>query len=157
MPTHFEKRFLAFTPQQMFDLVIDVDKYPEFLPWCIATRINSKTEGSGQDQGGVGEMSADMAIGFKAFRESYTSHITFERPSADRAGHINVVDSHGPFKRLVTDWRFVPAEGGVNVEFEIDFEFKSRLLEGMIGKMFEKATRMMINAFKTRAEKLYGP
>lgn len=151
MPTHSEKRFLAFTAEEMFDLVIGVEYYPQFLPWCVATRVNSSTE----DEDGAGQMSADMAIGFKAFRESYTSRITFERPSENRPGHIHVVDSHGPFKRLVTDWRFVVKEGGCDVEFEIDFEFRSHLLEGMIGKVFEKATHMMIDAFQSRAEKLY--
>ncbi len=143
MPAHSETRTLSFTPEQMFDMVLDVAKYPEFLPWCVSTRINSKTEG---------EMLADMAIGFKVFRETYTSKVTFERPD-----HIHVVDSNGPFEHLETDWRFTPSgDGGSEVHFEIDFSFRSALLEGAIGRVFEDATHKMVDAFVTRAGVLYG-
>ena len=151
MPTHAEKRFLPFTPMQMFDLVLAVEHYPEFLPWCVATRINSKTENDDS-----GEMLADMAIGFKSFRETYTSKVTFEKPTAEKPGHIHVVDSNGPFKRLITDWRFNQADGGMEVEFDIDFEFRSTMMEKLIGSVFSTATKRMVDAFVGRAEKLYS-
>ena len=151
MPTHSEKRFLPFTPDEMFDLVLAVEHYPEFLPWCVATRINSKNENANG-----GEMFADMAIGFKSFRETYTSKVTFEKPTLEKPGHIHVVDSNGPFKRLETDWIFNTAEGGMDVEFNIDFEFRSAMMEKLIGKVFAEATKRMVDAFVGRAETLYG-
>ncbi len=151
MPTHSEKRLLPFTPDEMFDLVIGVEHYPEFLPWCVATRINSKNINNSS-----GEMSADMAIGFKSFRESYTSKVTFEKPSVENPGHIHVVDSNGPFKRLETDWIFSQADVGSEVEFNIDFEFRSKMMETLIGKVFNDATKRMVDAFVQRGEKLYG-
>lgn len=151
MPTHYEKRHLPFSADEMFDLVIGVEKYPEFLPWCVATRINSKS-----DNKSSGEMSADMAIGFKSFRETYTSKVTYVRPTDDVPGHIHVVDSNGPFKRLVTDWHFHNAHVGSEVEFEIDFEFRSTMMETLIGKVFGQTTKRMVNAFVERGKKLYG-
>ncbi|MCK5166122.1 MAG: type II toxin-antitoxin system RatA family toxin [Rhodospirillaceae bacterium] len=151
MPTYSEKRLLPFTPDEMFDLIMGVEHYPEFLPWCVATRINSKS-----DNQTSGEMSADMAIGFKSFRETYTSKITFEKPSVENPGHIHVVDSNGPFKRLETDWIFTQADVGSEVEFNIDFEFRSKMMETLIGKVFNDATKRMVDAFVARGEKLYG-
>ena len=151
MPTYSEKRLLPFTPDEMFDLIMGVEHYPEFLPWCVATRINSKS-----DNQTCGEMSADMAIGFKSFRETYTSKITFEKPSVENPGHIHVVDSNGPFKRLETDWIFTQADVGSEVEFNIDFEFRSKMMETLIGKVFNDATKRMVDAFVARGEKLYG-
>ena len=151
MPTYSEKRLLPFTPDEMFDLIMGVEHYPEFLPWCVATRINSKS-----DNQASGEMSADMAIGFKSFRETYTSKITFEKPSVENPGHIHVVDSNGPFKRLETDWIFTQADVGSEVEFNIDFEFRSKMMETLIGKVFNDATKRMVDAFVARGEKLYG-
>ena len=151
MPTYSEKRILPFTPDEMFDLVIGVEHYPEFLPWCVATRINSK---SGDNL--AGQMSADMAIGFKSFRETYTSRVSFERQTNNKGGHIHVTDSNGPFKRLETDWVFGPNDAGSEVEFNIDFEFRSKMMETLIGKVFDNATKRMVDAFVTRGEELYG-
>lgn len=144
MPTYSETRELPFSPEQMFDVALGVEHYPDFLPWCVSTRINAKTDN---------EMSADMAVGFTVFRETYTSHVTFERPY-----HIHVTDTNGPFEHLETDWRFEPASsgGGCTVHFEIDFAFRSILLEKAIGKVFEDATHKMVGAFVKRAEVLYG-
>jgi len=145
MPNYAENRILAFSAEQMFDLVLDVDKYPEFLPWCVATRVKSK------DDADQGLMVADMAVGFKMLRERYTSRISFEAPH-----HIHVTDIGGPFKTLETDWRFLPNADGCEVDFQIDFEFRSALLQSVIGGVFTDAAHKMMQAFVTRAEAVYA-
>jgi len=144
MPTHTENRVLLFTAEQMFDLVLDVAKYPEFLPWCVATRVKSK------DVGDQGKMIADMAVGFKMLQERYTSRISFQRPS-----HIHVTDIGGPFKCLETDWKFGVRADGCEVDFKIDFTFRSQVLERVMGGVFTNATHQMMQAFVTRAEAVY--
>ncbi|MBL4693487.1 MAG: type II toxin-antitoxin system RatA family toxin [Magnetovibrio sp.] len=155
MPRHSEVRNLTFSALQMFDLVLDVVKYPEFLPWCVATRVKSKVydSKSGDSKSGdgeKGEMVADMAVGFKMIQERYTSRITFETPF-----HIHITDIGGPFKKLETDWRFVPTADGCEVDFQIDFEFRSALLERVMGGVFADAAHKMMQAFITRAETVY--
>ncbi len=144
MPTHSENRILPFSAEQMFDLVLDVAKYPEFLPWCVATRVKSK------DTTASGQMVADMAVGFKMIQERYTSRITFEGPH-----HIHVTDIGGPFKHLETDWTFTARADGCEVAFNIDFAFNSKLLESVMGKVFTDAAHKMMQAFVTRAEAVY--
>lgn len=150
MPVHSENRVLPFSARQMFDLVLDVAKYPEFLPWCVATRVKSK------DDADQGQMVADMAVGFKMLQERYTSRISFEAPGDAGEGHIHVTDVGGPFKRLETDWRFRPNADGCEVEFNIDFEFSSALLEKVMGSIFNEAAHKMMQAFVTRAEAVYA-
>jgi len=145
MPVHSEHRVLAFSAAQMFDLVLDVNAYPEFLPWCVATRVKSK------DDALSGQMVADMAVGFRLVQERYPSPITFETPS-----HIHVTDIGGPFKRLETDWVFVARADGCEVDFNIDFAFRSTLLEKVMGGVFTDATHKMMQAFVSRAEDVYG-
>ena len=145
MAEYSEQRVLPFSAAQMFDLILDVAKYPEFLPWCAATRVKSK------DDGDSGQMVADMAVGFKLMQERYTSRITFERP-----GHIHVTDLGGPFKRLETDWVFIERADGCEIDFNIDFVFRSVLLEKVMGGVFTDATHKMMQAFVTRAEDVYG-
>ncbi|GAA0588450.1 type II toxin-antitoxin system RatA family toxin [Craurococcus roseus] len=142
MPTHAEKRLLRYTPEQMFDLVADVRRYPEFLPWCVGARIVSRSEK---------EVVADLTIGFKMFRESFRSQVTMERPE-----HIHVRYLNGPFRYLNNHWRFLPHEQGTEVRFFVDFEFRSRLLQAVIGTVFEQAVRVMVRAFERRAMILYG-
>jgi coenzyme Q-binding protein COQ10 len=142
MPTHAEKRVLRYTPEQMFDLVADVRRYPEFLPWCVGARILSRTEG---------ELVADLTIGFKMFRETFRSRVTLERP-----GHIHVAYETGPFRYLNNHWRFSPAPQGCEVDFFVDFEFHSRILQMAIGVVFNEAVRLMVRAFERRAMALYG-
>lgn len=142
MPTHAEKKRLLYTPAEMFDLVADIEKYPEFLPWCVGTRIRSR-EGS--------LVVADMIIGYKMFRESFTSRVTLSKP--DR---IDVEYSDGPFKYLHNHWIFEPDGKGTCIDFFVDFEFKSRILQAMIGVVFGEAVRIMVNAFERRAETVYG-
>lgn len=126
----------------MFDLVADIEKYPEFLPWCVGTRIRSRDGNA---------IVADMIIGYKMFRESFTSRVTLDRP-----GRIDVEYSDGPFKYLHNHWIFEPDGQGTCIDFFVDFEFKSRILQAMIGVVFGEAVRIMVNAFERRAEVIYG-
>ena len=142
MPTHAEKKVLRYTPEQMFDLVADVRRYPEFLPWCVGARVLSRTEG---------ELVADLTIGFRMFRETFRSRVTLERP-----GHIHVTYENGPFRYLNNHWRFHPLPQGCEVDFFVDFEFRSRILQMAIGVVFNEAVRLMVRAFERRAMALYG-
>lgn len=143
MPRHSETRRLPYTPEQMFDLVADVGRYGEFLPWVSAVRVRSNSET---------EMVADLIVGFKGLRETFSSKVEKQRP-----GHIRVDYLEGPLKHLHNDWQFRPdGAGGCLVDFEVDFTFKSRVFEMLAGQVFDRALRMMINAFEDRARKLYG-
>jgi coenzyme Q-binding protein COQ10 len=143
MPRHSETRHLPYTPDQLFDLVADVARYDEFLPWVVAVRIRSSSEN---------ETVADLVVGFNAFKERFTSRVVKERPSRVCVDYIE-----GPLKYLHNEWRFEQAEdGGTNVYFSVDFAFRSRLFETLAGQMFDRALRRMIGAFETRAAALYG-
>jgi coenzyme Q-binding protein COQ10 len=143
MPRHSETRHLPYTPDQLFELVADVEKYDEFLPWVSAVRVTSNSET---------EMVADLIVGFNAFKERFTSKVTKERP-----GHIRVEYVDGPLKYLKNEWRFEPAPGGgTDVHFSVDFAFRSRLFESLAGAMFDRALRRMTGAFEQRAAALYG-
>ncbi|MFH1803447.1 MAG: type II toxin-antitoxin system RatA family toxin [Pseudomonadota bacterium] len=143
MPTHAERRKLPYTPEQLFDLVADIDSYSEFLPWCAASRVRKR-------EGDV--LHADLVIGFKMFREKYTSKVTLQRPN-----RVDVEYLQGPFKYLNNHWVFEPAEdGGTWLDFYVDFEFKSSILQKMIGMVFNEAVKLMVGAFETRAHQVYG-
>ena len=143
MPRHSETRQLPYSPEQLFDLVADVERYPEFLPWGSAIRVRSNSET---------EMVADMVVGFKAFKERFTSKVTKERPH-----HVVVDYIEGPLKFLHNDWRFEPdGEGGTKLSFCVDFAFKNRIFEAVAGQMFDRALRRMTDAFIERADALYG-
>jgi coenzyme Q-binding protein COQ10 len=142
MPTHAEKKLLRYTPEQLFDIVADVRRYPEFLPWCVGARILERKEEA---------LTADLTIGFKVFRETFRSEVTLERPE-----HIHVRYLNGPFRYLNNHWRFTPAAEGTEVNFFVDFEFKSRLLQALIGTVFNEAVRLMVRAFERRAMALHG-
>ncbi len=127
----------------MFDLVADVGKYQQFLPWVIGVRVRSKTED---------ELIADLVVGFKMLRETFTSKVLLERPH-----HVHVDYLEGPLKHLFNDWRFEEAsDGGTLVHFTVDFEFRSRVFEALAGAVFADALKKMIGAFETRAAQLYG-
>ena len=142
MPSHHESRRLAYTPEQLFDLVADVGRYPEFLPWVIAARVTERDAAT---------MTADMVVGFQFVRERFTSRVTFERPGAI---HVDYVD--GPLKYLTNEWRFRAAEGCTIVDLMVAFEFRSRIFERLAGAFFGDAFRTMVGAFERRAQKLYG-
>ncbi|MDQ2102245.1 type II toxin-antitoxin system RatA family toxin [Azospirillum isscasi] len=143
MPTHAEKKVLPYTPEQMYRLVADVEKYPEFLPWCLAARIRRR-------EGNV--MFADLVIGFKMVRERFTSRVELDEENR----RINVQYTEGPFQYLNNHWIFAPHEGGVCVDFYVDFEFRSKMLQKIMGVLFNEAVRRMVQAFETRANQLYG-
>lgn len=143
MPRHSETKYLPYSPEQMFDLVADVARYDEFLPWVSAVRVRSATET---------EVVADLIVGFNAFKERFTSRV-----AKTKASHITVDYIEGPLKYLKNEWRFEAApEGGTNVFFSVDFAFKSRLFETLAGAMFDRALRRMTGAFEQRAAALYG-
>src|SRR3954454_15453386 len=143
MPTHAEKRVLPYKPEQMYDLVADIEKYPQFLPWCLAARIRKR-------EGNV--VYADLIIGFKMIRERFTSRVTLSPP--DR---IDVSYTEGPFSYLNNHWIFNPTEdGGCLIDFYVDFEFRSKMLQKIIGVLFNEAVRRMVTAFESRALQLYG-
>ncbi|MBO9623183.1 MAG: type II toxin-antitoxin system RatA family toxin [Sphingomonas sp.] len=143
MPKHSETRALPYTPEQMFDLVADVARYPEFLPWVTAIRVRSNSDT---------QMVADMIVGFKGLRETFTSRVEKQRP-----GHIRVDYLEGPLKHLNNDWKFrADGKGGCLVDFCVDFAFKNRVFEMLAGQVFDRALRKMINAFEERAARLYG-
>lgn len=143
MPTHAEHKVLPYSPEQMFDLVADVGKYPTFLPWCAGARVKSHIDK---------QLVADLTIGFGPFRESFTSRVELDRP-----GQIQVQYENGPFRYLNNQWTFEPNPKGCNVKFFVDFEFKSRMLQAAIGTVFNQAVRLMVNAFLKRAREVYGP
>jgi coenzyme Q-binding protein COQ10 len=143
MPRHSETKHLPYTPEQLFDLVADVARYDEFLPWVVAVRVRASSEQ---------ETVADLVVGFNAFKERFTSRVTKER-----ARRITVDYIEGPLKYLHNEWRFEPAaDGGTDVQFSVDFAFKSRIFEALAGQMFDRALRRMTGAFETRAAALYG-
>ena len=143
MPKHSETRHLPYPPELLFDLVADVGRYGEFLPWVSAVRVRSNSDT---------QMVADLIVGFKGLRESFTSRVDKQRP-----GHIRVDYLEGPLKHLHNDWKFRPdGKGGCLVDFCVDFQFKNRVFEMLAGQVFDRALRKMINAFEERAARLYG-
>jgi coenzyme Q-binding protein COQ10 len=143
VPRIAETRHLAWSPEQMFDLVADVKRYPEFLPWVVATRVRS-------DDGAA--MVADMMVGFNALHEKFTSRVTKQRPGA-----ITVEYLDGPMKSLSNTWAFVPdAAGGCRIDFVCEFSFRNALFEKLAGQYLDRAFRKMVGAFETRAARLYG-
>ncbi len=144
MPTHAETKILPHRPEQMFDLVADVGRYPEFLPWCVGARVRSRTDTV---------LVADLIIGFKGMRESFTSRVALDR----EAMTIDVNYQDGPFKYLNNKWKFENTESGqCALDFYVDFEFKSRILQRFMQVLFSEAVRRMVRAFELRAAKLYG-
>ena len=150
MPTHAEKRVLPYSADQMYGLIADVGSYPEFLPWCAAARVRSVTplpDGSGE------VMEADLVISFKVFRERFGSRVTL-RPGERR---IDVEYLQGPFRYLQNHWKFIPlGEERCEVDFFVDFEFRSAILQKLIGIVFHEAMLRIVRAFEKRAEALYG-
>jgi coenzyme Q-binding protein COQ10 len=142
MPTHAEERVLPYTPEQLFDLVADIERYPEFLPWCVAARIKERRPDL---------VTADLIIGFRMFRERFTSRVSLHRPH-----RIDVEYAEGPFRYLNNHWTFTPDPKGCRVGFFVDFEFRSRLLQRLIEVLFSEAVRRMVGAFEKRARDLYG-
>lgn len=143
MPGIREVRRLPWSAEQMYDLVADVARYAEFLPWVVATRIKSDSET---------EMVADMLVGFNALREKFTSKV-----EKRRAEYIEVIYLDGPMRDLDNVWQFrALPEGGCEVDFMVEFTFRNALFEAMAGQYFDRAFRKMVTAFEARAQALYG-
>jgi coenzyme Q-binding protein COQ10 len=144
MPTHAERRRLPYRPEQLFALVAEIERYPEFLPWCIACRVTRR-------EGDV--IWGDLMVGFKVFREKFTSKVTLSAP--DR---IDVEYIDGPFRYLNNHWLFIPEDGGraTTIDFYVDFEFRSRALQAVVRAAFNEAVKRMVQAFEKRAHQVYG-
>lgn len=146
MPQFSSTRQVSHSAAQMFALVADVEKYPQFLPMCEALTIRSTRERDGKTM-----LIADMTVGYKAIRETFTSQVLL-KPEESR---IDVSYVDGPFKYLDNRWTFEDSEGGSKVHFFIDYEFKSRMLGMLMGAMFDRAFRMFAEAFEKRADAIY--
>lgn len=143
MPRHSETRQLPYSPELLFDLVADVGRYGEFLPWVAAVRIKSDSET---------QSVADLVVGFKGLHETFTSRVHKQRPQ-----RISVDYVEGPLKHLHNEWGFRPdGQGGTFLDFNVDFAFRSALFEALAGQMFERAFRKMTGAFEERARQLYS-
>lgn len=142
MTVHSEKRVLPYSPEQLYALVADVKSYPEFLPWCMAARIRHQDDYA---------LEADLIIGFQMFRERFTSYVTLDPDELE----IKVEYAEGPFKYLTNEWRFLEHDDGCEIDFYVDFEFNSRLLQSVIETLFTEAVRRMVGAFENRADALY--
>lgn len=147
MPSHSETRHVPYTAQQMYDLVADVQRYPEFLPWTAAARIR-KTE---QNEDHVVVL-ADLVISFKVFRERFGSRVLLW--PEDRVIKTEYLD--GPFKYMISNWSFAEAESGTDISFHVDFEFRSRILQATATVFFNEAMHRVVQAFERRAKELYG-
>lgn len=147
MPSFSTVRRVPFTPHQMFEVVADVEKYPEFLPLCESLTVNSR-----QTDGAITRIEARMGVGYKAIRETFTSRVSLD----STAPSILVEYLDGPFRRLENRWRFLPATSGSDIDFYVDYEFRSPVLGLLMGAVFDKAFRQFASAFEDRARKIYG-
>jgi len=143
MPSHAEKRVVPYSPEQIFDLVVAVDDYQKFLPWCLESRITSR-------DGNV--FYADLVVGYKMIREKFSSRVTALRPD-----HIHVEYTKGPMRYLSNHWRFIEREdGSCLIDFHVDFEFKNPLMKRLMEVFFSEIVRRMVGAFDERARELYA-
>ena len=148
MPTHSETRRLPYSADEMYALVADVARYPEFLPWTAAARIRSR-----EDRGDHEVMTADLVISFKVFRERFGSRVTLW-PAARK---IDTEYLDGPFTYMRSNWTFrAVEEGSCEVDFFVDFEFRNKVLQAVIGVVFYEAMQRVVRAFERRAADLYG-
>ena len=142
MIAYEEIKIVSHSPKNMFDLVADVSKYPEFLPWCLASRIR-KNDGK--------VMIADLLVGFQLLREKFTSRVNLN----EKKFLINVEYEDGPFKYLNNNWQFFSHTEGCEIHFQVNFEFRNIIFQTMMEKLFSNAVRKMVYAFEERAEKIY--
>lgn len=152
MPKHQEQKNLPYSPDQMFDLVAAIDTYPDFLPWCTGARIRKREEGTTPDGRPCEYVTADLSIRFKVFRETFVSRVMLD--PEEKTIIIEYLD--GPFKHLENRWHFKEAVDGVTVDFYIDFEFRSRALQALIGSLFGHAVAKLMGAFEGRAAEIYS-
>jgi len=146
MPTYSETKILKYEPEQMFDLVADVNSYPKFLPWCSAARIHSRNMIEKNEV-----LEADLVISFKVFREKFASKVTLMRSE----NQIVTEYIDGPFKRMHSTWSFKAVENGSEVTFYVDFEMKNAVLQKIVGVVFNEAMQRVLSAFENQAKALY--
>ncbi|MBU1377971.1 MAG: SRPBCC family protein [Alphaproteobacteria bacterium] len=145
---HHVSRLLPYTPDQLFALVGDVDRYPEFVPWITSMRTwNARDVGEGSST-----LDAEAGVGFSFLKERFATRV--RRDAGQRQIDVSLLS--GPFRKLANTWRFFEDEGGTRIEFDIDFQFKSRLLEGLLAANFHKAVEKLMGCFEDRAKALYG-
>ena len=148
MQNHAEHRVLDYGADQMFALVADIEAYHEFLPWCAASRVTGRSPRTG----GGEVLDADLVIAFRVFRETFSSRVTL----APETRRIDVIHIDGPFRQLENHWRFQPlGEGRCEVDFRVSFEFRSAILERLVGAVFQRAMGRVVTAFEQRAAVLY--
>jgi coenzyme Q-binding protein COQ10 len=147
MPTFRTKRPVPFTPRQMFDLVADVESYPEFVPLCVGLRVKERSRVSGHEV-----LLAEMDVGYGALRETFSTRVKLDAVML----RVTVEYLDGPFQFLDNRWAFEPAPDGCNVDFYISYELKSLMLQLMVGAVFERAFRRFTEAFEQRAQQIYG-
>lgn len=145
MTAHSETRAVPYTADLMFQVVADVEQYPKFLPWCVALRVLSRERVKDRDV-----LSAEMAVGYGALREKYTSRVILD----SSARTIDVAQTSGPFKQLENHWRFTPLAEGCRVDFSLAYEFRNRVLNAVAGAAFGKVYVKMADAFEARARAL---
>jgi coenzyme Q-binding protein COQ10 len=149
MPQFSTRRRVGHSAEHMFDLVADVERYPEFVPLCRALKVRQRTPGGE----GIETIVADMTVSFKLMRESFRSRVTLDRPKLQ----ILVEYLQGPFSHMQNRWTFTPTgEQTCEIEFFIDYEFRSRMLGVLMGSMFDAAFRRFATAFEARADRVYG-
>ncbi len=147
MTRHSERRLVGYAPRQMFDLVADVPRYPEFLPWCTAARVRKRESASLEID--------ELAIGFGPFHEKFVSRVALA-PDDPAGPRIETTGVEGPFRHLTSHWSFRPHEKGTLIEFRLEFEFRSRFLQKTVQLLFAEAVKRMVSAFEARAHHLYG-
>jgi coenzyme Q-binding protein COQ10 len=145
---HSLTRILPYTPRQLFDLVGDVERYPQFVPWVTRLRTwNRRPDGEG-----ITRLDAEAQVGFSVIHESFATRVRLDEPSLA----IDVELISGPFRQLSNRWRFKAHPKGAELTFEIDFEFKSRLLQGLLAANFHRAVNRLVGCFEERARVLYA-
>ncbi len=150
MLTHIEQKKLAYTPEQMFALVAEVDKYKEFAPWCVASRINRYETAH--------IFYADLVVGYKMVRERFSSKVVLMPPDKKKGvdGAITIEYLHGPLKHLKNQWQFIrEPDGNCLIDFKVEFEFKNKALQGLAQLFFQEVIKRMVSAFEARAQELY--
>ncbi len=149
MPAFHTVKNVPHTPNQMFELVADVEKYPEFVPLCESLRVRRRT----QSGDGIEILVADMSVGYKSIRETFTTRVTLDRQRL----RIDVEYIDGPFRFLENRWKFLKqGESGCEVDFHIAYEFRNFALGMLMGAMFDRAFRKFTSAFEARARQVYG-
>ena len=149
MIRHSEKRNLPSSAEQMIQLVSDISSYPDFIPWCSDVEIKNKFT---SEDSTLEILEADLLVTFKFYKEKFGSQVTVNYEEYQ----IKVEYLHGPFKYLLNNWSFIQNDGFCTVEFEVEFEFKSKIMQNLIGSVFNIAMKRVVSAFEKRAETLYG-